>query len=202
MSLQPPFFDHFETFCSLAPRRKCRVSLTLVICLGFTGCDTGFGTKFEKDPREYGRWESYLDIPAFLPDEVDGYQVNGYSYALYAYMDICYEIFVDITATQAQLEQLLAEARSNPNYIGERAAYYCEGYYEITFQDCYELHTRNETQRSVGLADIEKVIYHPGTRNIIYVCFHANDTGVYPLDKVAYFQRFSIREEEYVKHLR
>ena len=22
----PPFFDHFETFCSLDPRRKCRLS--------------------------------------------------------------------------------------------------------------------------------------------------------------------------------
>ena len=48
------------------------------------GCDVGFGSKYANDPREYGSWESYLDIPSFLPDSIISYQTNGYSYTLLA----------------------------------------------------------------------------------------------------------------------
>ena len=64
-----------------------------------------------------------------------------------------------------------------------------------------KLSQTNEIEPNVGWADIEKVIYNPETLNIIYVCFHANDTAVYKLDEVAYFNRFSILEEDYVKSI-
>lgn len=175
--------------------------LLLVFSLWLTGCDMWFGTKHIEDPKEYGKWESYLEIPPFMPDSVDGYQVNGYSYTVLAYMDICYEIFLDLTVSQEELAQILSEARADPNCMGERKAYYRNGYFELVYEDVYEIHEKEESEKNVGWADIEKIVYHPETGNVIFVCFHANDTGVYNVDRVAYFQRFSIREEEYVKHL-
>ena len=175
--------------------------LLLVLSLWLTGCDMGFGTKHVEDPKEYGKWESYLEIPSFLPDSVEGHQVNGYSYTVLAYMDICYEIFLDLTVSQEALSQILSEARANPSYTGERKAYYCDGYSEIVFEDFYEIHEKEEEKKNVGWADIEKIVYHLKSGNVIFVCFHANDTGVYNVDRVAYFQRFSIEEGEYVKHL-
>ena len=53
----------------------------------------------------------------------------------------------------------------------------------------------------VGFADIEKIIYNPETYRIVFVAFHANDTGVYPLKDFAYFNCFNIDENEYVEHL-
>ena len=47
----------------------------------------------------------------------------------------------------------------------------------------------------------KKIIYNPQTNRIVYVALHANDTGVYPLKDVAYFNCFHIDEKEYVKHI-
>ena len=171
----------------------------LVISLWLSSCEMGFGSKHIEDPQKYGEWESYLEAPSFFPASVDGYQVNGYSYTLFAYMDICFEIFLDITVSAEQLEALLREAASYNDGYSESEAYYADGYTEIVFEDSYEAQERAiNGERNVGRADIEKIIYNPESLNIVYVCFHANDTGVYPLDEVAYFNRFSIREEEYM----
>ena len=118
-------------------------------------------------------------------------------------MDTCYEIFVDITViTENQFEELITEVKSHPNYAYEKEAYYCDGYVEIVFQDSYDIyHGENDGTENVGWADIEKIFYNSETLNIVYVCFHANDTGVYELDDVKYFNRFSIKEEEYVSNL-
>ena len=89
-----------------------------------------------------------------------------------------------------------------PIIFTKKDAYYSNGYTEIVFQDSYEVyHREDDVESNVGWADIEKVIYNPETLNVIYVCFHANDTGVYNLDEVAYFSRFSILEEDYVKSI-
>lgn len=182
---------------------KIRFLLVAVIMvLLLTGCEMQFGTKYVDNPNEYGKWESYLDIPSFLPASIDDYDVNSYSYTLYAYLDICYEIFLDVTVTEAQLSQLISEAKSNSEFVCEKSAYYCDGYFEIVLQDNYEIyHREDDSTLNVGWADIEKVIYNPETLNVIFVCFHANDTGVYNLDDVEYFNRFLIKEEEYVQNL-
>ena len=181
---------------------SCLIFLT-VIALVFTGCDVGFGEKHVDDPEKYGEWESYLEIPSFLPSSIDDCQVNAYSYTLLAYMDICYEIFLDISVTEKQFEKLIYEAKQSPRYIGERAAAYCEGYFEIVFQDYYEISDfDSDTAKNVSWADIEKIVYNPKTLNIVYVCFHANDTGVYETASVAYFNRFSINEKDYVQILK
>ena len=176
--------------------------VTLIMIFSLVGCDMQFGSKYITDPQKYGKWESYLDIPSFLPSEIDEYEVNSYSYTLLAYMDICYEIFVDISVTEEQFYQLIKNAEDHPDYLYKKDAYYSNGYTEIVFQDSYEIyHGKDGIESNVGWADIEKVIYNPETLNIIYVCFHANDTGVYNLDGVAYFNRFSILEEDYVKNI-
>lgn len=175
--------------------------ILLVIGILLTGCqDMQFGSKYIDDPEQYGKWESYLKTPSFLPASIDDYQVNSYSYTLHSYMDICYEIFVDITVTEDQFDQLITEAKSHAH--DEKAAYYCDGYEEIVFQDTYDVYSgKNGDEKNVGWADIEKIVYNSETLNIVYVCFHANDTGVYKLDEVKYFNRFSIKEDEYVSNL-
>ncbi len=177
--------------------------MLLIISLLLSSCDMGFGSKHIEDPQKYGSWESYLNIPSFFPSSIVDYQVNGYSYTLLAYMDICFEIFLDITVSPKQFEELIEEARSYAEEPCEKNAYYCDGYVELVFQDSYTVHRPEENiAENVGWADIEKIIYNPESLNIVYVCFHANDTGVYQLDKVAYFNRFSIQEKEYASNLR
>ena len=178
------------------------VCLIIIIAITLTSCNKFWGAKYVTNPKKYGKWETYLDIPTFLPDSIEDYQVNSYSYTLYALMDICYEIFVDISVTEEQFYQLIKNAEDHPDYLYKKDAYYSTGYTEIVFQDSYEIyHREDDVEPNVGWADIEKVIYNPETLNIIYVCFHANDTGVYNLDEVAYFSRFSILEEDYVKSI-
>ncbi len=173
--------------------------ILLVISLLLSSCEMGLGSKHIEDPRQYGEWESYLKVPSFFPASLDGYRVNGYSYTLFAYMDICFEILLDITVSAEQFDELIEEARSYNDGYSESEAYYADGYAEIVFEDSYEAQENAiNDERNVGWADIEKIIYNPESLNIVYVCFHANDTGVYPLDEVAYFNRFSIREEEYM----
>ena len=182
-------------------RAAILVWLAIILAIGslIPGCDMQWGDKYVDTAQEYGEWESYLDVPSFLPDSIDDYQVNSYSYRLLAFMDICYEIFVDISVTEEQLDRLIASAKEHPDYRCEKEAYYADGYTELVFEDSYEIYHREaDIEPNVGWADIEKIIYNAETLNVIYVCFHANDTGVYDLDDVAYFNRFSIQEEEYV----
>lgn len=182
--------------------RKFLALIATLIGMLNGGCEMQFGTKYVNDPLEYGKWESYLDIPSYLPDSIEDYQVNSYSYKLLAYMDICYEIFLDLTVTEEQFLELTTNAREYSENSIEKPAYYCEGYYEIIYEDHYsENDEENEVTRSVEWADIEKVVYNEKTLNVIYVCFHANDSDVYDLDEVEYFNRFSINEDEYILSL-
>ena len=183
-----------------------RISLFLLLLLIFSlflcGCEGGFGSKYVKDPLEYGKWESYLETPVYLPESISEYGVNSYSYTLLAYMDICYEIFLDVSLSEEELLEILSEARADERFLCEREAYYADGYFEIIFEDHYEIWGGDgEARKNVGTADVEKIVYDPKTHNAVFVCFHANDTGVYYLDELEYFKRFSIDEEEYVLNL-
>lgn len=53
----------------------------------------------------------------------------------------------------------------------------------------------------VGIAEIDKVVYNPETFHILYVSFHAEDTSVYDVERIAYFNQFSIAPDEYIEHL-
>lgn len=183
--------------------KKINLFFTIfVIMMLLSSCNTVLGTKYVTNPKKYGKWETYLDVPTFLPSNINNYHVNSYSYTLYAYMDICYEIFLDITVSEEQFNKLLADARNYPDYKYGQNAYYDDGYIEIVYKDYYSIYHREEDiVANVGGANIEKIIYNKETLNIIYVCFHANDTGVYDLTDVAYFRRFSITEEEYVENI-
>lgn len=185
--------------------------LLLCIVLSSTGCAhlmiggmiLGMGTVQENDPATYGGWEKYHDAPGFLPESLDGVTVNQYSYTLYNYFDTCYEIFLDITVTADQFDTLIEEAMASAASPFSRIAFYDESYTELIFEDTYErgqIDTADGLEQ-VGWADIDKVIYNPDTCNIIYVAFHANDTGVHDLENVAYFKRFGITPEAYVNHL-
>lgn len=176
---------------------RCLLSALIVIAMMFSlsGCD--FGSKRITDAEQYGQFESYIELPEFFPNSIEGYTVNSYAYNLESWMDTCYEIFLDITTTENQFDELLSDVIDQG-----KACYYSEGYFEVVFEDSYDIFTEedNETQ-VVGYADIEKIIYNPETFRIVYVAFHANDTGVYPLKDVAYFNCFNIDENEYVEHI-
>lgn len=169
-----------------------------------TGCSKlGIGTIQEISPAKYGEWEKYHTAPSFLPQEIDDYTVNAYSYTLYNYMDTCYEIFLDITVSEEQFDELIENARQRSDVLIERETYYSDGYTEIVIADMYEKGGINEHDglEQVGIAKIDKVIYNPETFNILYVSFHAEDTSVYDVERIAYFNRFSIAPDEYIEHL-
>ncbi len=176
---------------------RCLLSALIVIAMMFSlsGCD--FGSKRITDAEQYGQFESYIELPEFFPNSIEGYTVNSYAYNLESWMDTCYEIFLDITTTENQFDELLSDVIDQGKEF-----YYSEGYFEVVFEDSYDIFTEedNETQ-VVGYADIEKIIYNPETFRIVYVALHANDTGVYPLKDVAYFNCFNIDENEYVEHI-
>ena len=176
---------------------KRALGLLLIVSAIFSmsGCD--FGSKRISDIEQYGQFESYIELPEFFPDSVDGYTVNAYAYHLESWMDTCYEILLDITVAESQFEELLSGVLEQG-----KECYYSEGFYEVIFEDHYDIFTEEEdSQQVVGYADIEKIIYNPETNRIVYVALHANDTGVYPLKDVAYFNCFHIDEKEYVKHI-
>lgn len=170
----------------------------------FTGCsELGIGTIQETSPAKYGEWEKYHTVPSFLPQKIDDYTVNAYSYTLYNYMDTCYEIFLDITVSEEQFNELIENARQCSDVLIERETYYSEGYTEIVIADMYEKGDINEHDglEQVGIAEIDKVVYNPETFHILYVSFHAEDTSVYDVERIAYFNRFSIAPDEYIEHL-
>ena len=176
--------------------KKC-VAILMVLCviMSLSACSfLGIGTFYETTVNKYGKWAKYLDIPSFLPSSVASYKVNAYSYTLYNYMDVCYEIFLDIVVEGDAFDDLLSSARAYSENYEEQPADYCAGYMELVFIDNYE---RWENGDKVGWADIEKVIYNTDTKNIIFVVFHAQDTGVYDVRDVAYFNRFSINADSY-----
>ena len=104
--------------------------------------------------------------------------------------------------TEEQLQEIIKDSRNNSNYRYEKNAFYNEEYKEIVFQDVYTIDYENgETTNNVGWADIDKIIYCEKTLNVIFVCFHANDSFVHDVDEVEYFKKFSIDQEEYVTNI-
>ena len=171
--------------------------LLTVLLLSLVGCD--YGSKRITDPEQYGKFASYIELPSFFPACIDSFSVNSYAYNLESWLDTCYEIFLDLTVTKEQLDELLKDVTVK---IDE--CYYSEGFYEAVFLDSYDVFTDEGEgeEQVVGYADIEKIIYNPETYQIIFVAFHANDTGVYPLSDFQYFNRFNINENEYAEHIR
>ena len=176
------------------------LTITMIVCLFLSSCGV-FGTFKTYDVNEYGK--NYAIAPcSFLPESIEKYQVNKYSCTKYVYLDDCQEIFLDITVTEEQLQEIIKDSRNNSNYRYEKNAFYNEEYKEIVFQDVYTIDYENgETTNNVGWADIDKIIYCEKTLNVIFVCFHANDSFVHDVDEVEYFKKFSIDQEEYVTNI-
>ncbi len=180
------------------------LGILLCILVLFTDCsELGIGTIQETSPAKYGEWEKYHTAPSFLPQKIDDYTVNLYSYTLYNYMDTCYEIFLDINVSEEQFDEFIENARQCSDVLIERETYYSDGYTEIVFADMYEKGCINNYDglEQVGIAKINKLIYNPETLNILYVSFHAEDASVYDVERIAYFNRFSIVVDEYIEHL-
>ena len=167
------------------------------------GCVSDWGTMHVTDPAQYGKVESYITVPACFPDVIEEYTVNAYSYTLYSYMDVCYEIFLNLTVTQEQLQTLLSDIRQLSGWR-EQEAWYAEGYCEIVFHDSYSLcpdSAQKTNLSNVWNARIEKVVYHPQTGHIVFESLNAFDSVVYPLSEVAFFNCFGITQERYVNHI-
>ena len=169
--------------------------LSLISCMG-TYC-------YEK-VETYGNWDKFGIESDLMPESIDGYIVNEYSFIVYNYFDTCYEIFLDITVSEEGLQELIANARISFSTFITRDAPYCDGYIEMVFKDYYErwsVEEQSDGFEQVGWADIDKLIYNPDTGNVILVSFHANDTSVYDVENIAYFNRFSITPEEYILYI-
>ena len=121
--------------------RLASLLLLVAVVISSAGCAQflttlmilGMGTIQESAPEAYGNWTKYHDAPAFLPETLDGYTVNAYSYTLYNYFDICYEIFLDLTVTEEQFTVLIERAEGYSDARTSRTAYYDEAYTEIIF---------------------------------------------------------------------
>ena len=176
------------------------IIFSAVFILSANGC-AGHHTT---DPGEYGS-NKYISQTGFFPDSIEEYTVNSYSYNSYDGYYTCTEVFLDITAGEEQLEQIINDANNSEKITSKRQAFYDPDYTEIVFRDDYEmsyegkegLNSGNEKARKVGSADIEKIIYNRKTRNIIFEYFIAQAIGKYPFDEVEYFNRFDITEEDY-----
>ncbi len=176
------------------------MSITLTIIVLLTGC-SDFGTVHTEDPLEYGNEDNYISLPEFFPGSIYNYIVNNYSYTVYSYMDVCHEIFLDVTVPKEDFDNILNRVKDYSAEFYEQAAYYAEGYSEIVFTDEYSINEKRKKDKNVWNAKIEKVIFNPLTYNIVFVSFDAFDSGVYPLDEVAYFNKFNIDQNEYVKYV-
>lgn len=153
-----------------------------------------------QDPAKYGEFSEYVELPTWFPKSIEEYEVKGYSYRLLAYMDICYEVYVNAILSPEQFETVLDQALNARGLRYEQEAYYADGFYELVFEDEYSVYDDgDEEEKCVGFATIEKLVYNPTTYEVVFECLHAHDTGVYPLSDVAYFNRFDIDETEYAQ---
>ncbi len=73
----------------------------------------------------------------------------------------------------------------------------------MVYCDEYEKGNTDKQDRSeqVGTAKIDKVLYNVETLDIIYVSFHADDTDVFDVENIAYFNRFAIKPDKYIEYL-
>ncbi len=182
--------------------KRIAACLTLLCVMISTSACSKYlwGTFRETSEDNYGEWENflggwaeYVEMPSFLPSSVENYTVNSYSYTVFNYLDLCYEVFLDITVEEDEFDELLETTRAYSETYEEQEAVYCDGYTEIVFKDYYE----NRDNNKVGHTNIQKVIYNPDTNNIVYEVFYVIDSGVMDVKDVAYFNRFSIEPENY-----
>ncbi len=199
---------------SLATFTGCDVTSVLMSGLGFIGALPGMiivtpllllsflfmGTRYETNPDTYKKAMKYIDYREtpgndYFPESIKEYTVNKYSYTRYEYLDICVEVFVDLTVSETQMDELLTLAYNTEGFLLERDAYYAEGYKEIVYRDEYK--GLDDENGNVRWACIQKVIYNQETNNIVYECFYTEDSNVYELKDVVYFNHFGIDEAEY-----
>ena len=56
------------------------------------------GTFYETDPAKYGKFQSYIESEIeYFPKSIEEYVVNDYAYTRYEYLDLCYEVFLDLS---------------------------------------------------------------------------------------------------------
>ena len=173
---------------------KKLLALILSVLLSLSGCE-----KYTVDVAEYGQVANYITFPDYFPETVDTYQVNGYSYRLYSYMDICYEIYLDISVETEEMERLIATAKEKRPVYSEQEADYARGYREIVFRNAFTLY--GPEGETVSEADIEKIVYDPDRGDMVFVRIYSVDAGVYPVSELVYFNRFDISAETYTENI-
>lgn len=167
-----------------------------------TGC--AVGTIRESSVEKYDCLKEYHDTPTSLPNKIGDYTVNDYSYTLYNYLDTCYEIFLDITVTEEEFNTLITAAKEYSDSYAERTVPYADGYTEIVFCDEYAQGNVDKQDHSeqAGTAKIDKILYNAEMLNMIYVSFHTDDTDVFDMENIAYFNRFTIQPDQYIEYFR
>ena len=173
---------------------KKLLALLLSVLLSLAGCE-----KHIVDTEKYGQVANYITFPDYFPASLEAYEVHGYSYRLYSYMDLSYEIFLDISVEKTEMDRLIADAKEKRSEFFEVEANYENGYDELVFQDVFTV--CGEEAETVGEGMIEKIVYHPDTGNMVFVQIYAVDAGVYPVEQLEYFNRFQIDAKAYAEQV-
>ncbi|MBQ4602699.1 MAG: hypothetical protein IJB24_07550 [Clostridia bacterium] len=179
------------------------IAVVLCISLIVSFC-CSFGEVYIDDIGKYGRSRYGVELQNYFPSDIKDYTVNAYSYRVYAYLDISYEILLDITVTEEQLDEIIEGVKKKrPGYI-EVESYYADGYKELVFSDEYRIDRSDRAKSEVATVEhalIEKVVYNTEELRIVFIDFNPFDSYVYPLEEVEYFNIFGIDEEEYLHWL-
>ena len=172
------------------------ISVIIIMCIPILLSSCAYGDYHTTDPDKYNPKDGYLAVDYF-PESIDEYTVNSYSYNTYRYFDTCTEIFLDITATEKQFNNIIGIAEKSAEVNAIKPAFYDKDYTEIVIMDDYE---KSDDSDAVMHADIKKIVYNTKTRNIVFEYFYAFDSNVYPVDEITFFQRFNIKEKDYFAH--
>ena len=184
-----------------------KIILSLLLCFSVfasTGCSgILFGLLFgssaaptqTSDPKDYGKFDSSVQIPSYYPESVDGYTVNTYCYWTDRYTGPCYEIYLDITLPEESFTSLLNAARNDTRSKTVSVALHSSDYMELIFKNSYS--PSYFYYDAAESADIEKVIYSESEKRIIFVLLHVESDGTFPVSNIKYFTNLGIDHSKY-----
>ena len=180
------------------------ITIVMVIASAF-GCETGLYTDdyYTDSKDDYGKYQNTAELPEFFPKNLDGLTVNSYGYRDMSFGDSSYEIFLCVTVPDEDaFYAMIDKGLTNSKMKVHTAAFYNSEYMEIIFEDSYLIYEDADVEDTygelVGAANIAKIIYSEKTKCIVYEYLLVDDTGIYYVDDIMYFNFFSITESDYV----
>ena len=174
------------------------IFIMTVVDGAINGFENPIVKKSTEDPADYGCYDECVSAPAYLPNSLDGYTVNAFSYSVDSWNDYytSYEIFLDITVSEEEFTKIINAVNADERTKSSTNAFYGEGFSEIVFSDTFI----TEYGYSIGPSNIEKVIYNSETHEIAFAVLFVGENALRQVSSIAYFKRFNITEQEYLRH--